>query len=132
MASDPKTWRVLIVDDEQDNRHVLAEILTLRGAAAVPVESGADALAALENFQPNLVLLDLSMPGMDGWDLYPRLREHPASAAAPIIAVTAMAMSSDIDRATQMGFDAYIIKPFRAAQMISVVQACMDRKVSDT
>ena len=110
---DLKHLRILVVDDEPDNRFLIAEIAALYGAHAVQAEDGQVALKLLDDFKPNVILLDLAMPGLDGWELQRRLRCNPALKDVPIIACTALAMTEDAQRAREAGFDGYITKPFK-------------------
>lgn len=119
------TWRVLAVDDEPDNLNLLGDVMEFRGATVKRVENAQEALAAIDEFKPTIILLDLSMPGMDGWEMHRRLRARAELADVPMIAITALAMPHDIERAKDEGFDGYITKPFRVATLLSDLQACV-------
>src|SRR5579859_5049711 len=102
------TWSVLIVDDEPDNLEVVAEALEFFGASIKTAKDGLDALAVLQDFTPNLILLDLSMPKMNGWETRARLKADSKIARIPVIALTAHAMAGDLERALAAGFDGYL------------------------
>jgi CheY-like chemotaxis protein len=126
MDTDYSTWCVLAVDDEPDNLDLIADLLEFQGAS---VERAADAqhgLDLLEVFEPNLILLDLAMPGMDGWELHRKLRLRPKLASVPIIALTALAMQSDKEKVLAAGFDGYVTKPFRVAALLKELADCME------
>jgi CheY-like chemotaxis protein len=118
MQEDFTTWRVLVVDDDPDNLNLMAELLEFRGAQVCRAESGEEGLSALEGFKPTVILLDLSMPGMDGWELHRQLRVRPDLSQIPIIAITALAMPDDLARAKEEGFYGYITKPYRIKALV--------------
>ena len=112
MTDNVSGWKVLIVDDDQDNLSVAADYLQFLGAE---VRTGCDGVVGLEclsDFTPTIILLDLSMPNMDGWEMFKQLRADPATTDVPVIALTAHAMPQDKERVIQAGFDGYITKPF--------------------
>jgi CheY-like chemotaxis protein len=114
------------VDDEPDNLYLAKEVLTLYGAEVVEAASGPHALDSAQDFSPNLILLDLAMPGMDGWEVHQQLRARPEHDHAPIIALTALAMTDDADRVAEAGFDGYITKPFFVRSLIQQIAECID------
>jgi len=118
MRPDISNWRVLAVDDEPDNLLVLADVVEIHGATVQRAYSGQAALDALDQFEPTVILLDLRMPGVDGWEVHKRLRAQPKYARVPIIAITALAMPADIERAKEAGFDGYIVKPLDVTKLI--------------
>lgn len=103
--------RVLIVDDNATNLKLAADVLAFEGCTVEQAESGERALEVLQRFRPDLILMDLSMPGMDGLTLTRRLKADPATRAINIIALTASAMKGDDRRALQAGCNGYITKP---------------------
>jgi CheY-like chemotaxis protein len=118
-------WNVLIVDDEPDNLNLIADLLEFSGAKVVRAENGKEALALFERDKPNVVLLDLAMPDLDGWAVHQQLRARPDAGGVPIIALTALAMPDDADRVRAAGFDGYITKPFRAKVLLDTLSACV-------
>jgi CheY-like chemotaxis protein len=129
-------WRILAVDDEPDNLKLIGDVLEFKGAVVGRAESGQAALDMIEEFKPTLFLLDLAMPGVDGWELHRRLRSQSQLNNIPIIALTALAMPQDAQRVIDAGFDGYITKPFRfnelMDQIITFVQAFERRNGSST
>lgn len=119
---DPSTWRVLVVDDEPDNLEVVAETLEFRGAQAATAANGKEALDALETFDANLILTDLSMPVMNGWELRTRVKGHPKLRTLPILALSAHAFPGDQQRAMDVGFDGYLTKPVSIATLIDDIR----------
>lgn len=118
MRPDISNWRVLAVDDEPDNLLVLADVVEIHGATVQRAYSGQAALDALDQFEPTVILLDLRMPGVDGWEVHKRLRAQPEHDHIPIIAITALALPADIKRAQEAGFDGYVIKPLDVTKLI--------------
>lgn len=112
--------KILIVDDNPSNLKLFTFLLASSGYALRTAVDAREALAALAEFHPDLVLLDLQLPDMDGLELARRLKADPSTKDIPIIAVTAYAMKGDEERARASGVDGYISKPidknsFRAA-----------------
>jgi CheY-like chemotaxis protein len=116
ITADLSKHSILIVDDEPDNLEVLKTTLEVIHSAVVRVASSAEAaLAQLATFVPTLIVSDLSMPQVDGYELLAQLRKRPGTATLPIIALTAHAMKGDRERILAAGFDGYISKPFEVA-----------------
>jgi len=113
--------RVLIVDDDADTRDVLVYALRAAGVKVTAVGSAGEALAALTAEASDLVISDLSMPGEDGFALVRRLRERDGGRRRPAIALTAHARPDDRRRALAAGFDAYLVKPVEAKDLVALV-----------
>jgi CheY-like chemotaxis protein len=124
----PATWVILLVDDEIDNLEVVAQSLEFFGATVKSAVNGIAALDILQSFSPTIVVTDLSMPGMDGWQLRARLKTLPAFQNVPILALSAHAMSGDKERALSAGFDAYISKPINVPTLIDDIRAALKDK----
>jgi CheY-like chemotaxis protein len=122
MTDDPHSWIVLIVDDDDDNLNVLQQFLEYLGADCHSACEGQQALEVLKKLPINLVLLDLSMPTMDGWEMIRHLRAAAPIKKLPVIAVTAHAMDGDKEKALAAGFDGYIAKPFLFADMVKEIR----------
>src|SRR5690349_8829113 len=95
---DVSQWRVLIVDDDADNLTLAAEYLKYVGANVRTATDGLEGLAAARDFMPTIILADLSMPNMDGWTMFEKIRADASLAGIPVIALTAHAMPQDRDR----------------------------------
>jgi two-component system cell cycle response regulator DivK len=102
--------RIAVVEDNRDNRLVIRAIVDGR-YDLIEYGTGADALAGIRRDPPDLVLLDISLPAMDGTEVLRRLRDDPALAGLPVIALTAHAMRGDRERLFAAGFDEYVAKP---------------------
>ncbi|TFZ07883.1 ATP-binding protein [Ramlibacter humi] len=102
---------VLVVDDNRDAADSLAAMLEMMGARAQVVYGGPDALAAVDQYRPQLVLLDLGMPGMDGYEVVSRLAGHPHRGQMHIVALTGWGQAEDRQRTREAGFDDHLVKP---------------------
>jgi CheY-like chemotaxis protein len=122
---DVSTWRVLVVDDERDNIEVLAETLEFRGVTVEIARNGEEGLATFQRFMPNLLLVDLSMPVMDGWQMRAKLKATAEYNGAPIVALTAHAMTGDRERALAVGFDGYLTKPINIMTLLEDIRTCI-------
>jgi len=119
MASDP----ILIVDDNPDNLTLLSFLLAKRGYEVRSVSSAQEALNALLSFRPRLILMDLQMPGMDGFELSRRIKTDPTTRGIVILAVTAYAMKGDEQKARAAGCDGYVTKPIDTRALPQLVAA---------
>jgi CheY-like chemotaxis protein len=135
MPSDEmKQWTVLLVDDEPDNLDFTQKMLEFYGAQVYTSKNGIEGLKLLETITPTLILLDLSMPQMDGWEMFRRIRALPQGDKLRVIALTAHAMTTHRKQVTDASFDGYLTKPFRlkelVAEMHRVVQASLPDSVA--
>jgi len=123
--SDIADWRVLIVDDVLDNIAIAEAVMTHNGAEVRHAKNGIEGLDLIKTFDTNLILLDLSMPDMNGWDMHNELRRNPDTAWIPVIALTAHAMEGDREKVLEAGFDGYIPKPFSVRTLINEIKAIL-------
>jgi CheY-like chemotaxis protein len=115
---------ILIVDDQEDNRIVFAAILTHHGHDVFVAENGAEAVEQVRSHAPDLVLMDLQMPGIDGWEATRLLKQDPATASIPVLAVTAQ--DHEVFRLREAGFCAYVRKPVRPQALLRLIAICLD------
>jgi two-component system, cell cycle response regulator DivK len=109
--------RVLIAEDNPVNRELLRELLELRGYVVVEACNGQEALQMIPEVKPDILLVDIGMPVMDGFAVVRKVRENPEWAALPVLAVTAYAMRGDKEKIIEAGFDGYLSKPINAAPL---------------
>jgi two-component system response regulator VicR len=122
---------VVCVEDEPEMIDLVKLILAREGFDVVGVAGGLEGLATIERLQPELVLLDLMMPDMDGWEVYRRMKANPAISRIPVIVVTAKAQSIDKVLGLQVAkVDDYITKPFGPAQLLKSVEKVLARSIS--
>ncbi len=117
--------RILIVDDQATNRALLHELLTMTGFETHEATDGAGALSAFETWSPHLILLDMRMPDMDGYEVMKRLKSTEQGQRTPIIAVTATAFDEDRRQALQAGMDGFVRKPFKEGELFEAIAACL-------
>jgi DNA-binding response OmpR family regulator len=113
--------RILVVDDDQVIQQLLKVNLELEGYAVAVAEDGEEALEQFDLFQPNLVLLDIMMPKLDGWEVCRRLKQDVDSAAVPIVLLSARAQEADVQRGRELGVADYVTKPFDPIQLLDLV-----------
>lgn len=119
--------RIVVVEDNPDNRLLLQVMLEDTHELEL-YEAGPEALTAMSLCAPDLVLLDISLPGMDGPEILQRMRELPALVVVPVVALTAHAMAGDRERYLGMGFDAYMSKPITdEAQLQGLITRLLSR-----
>jgi two-component system, cell cycle response regulator DivK len=112
---------ILIADDYEDNRELLSLLLRAAAFEVFEARDGAECLMLATKELPDLIMIDLSMPVLDGWGVFQRLKADERTASIPCVAVTAHA-DTDRDRALAAGFSAYISKPFRGGELIEIVR----------
>ena len=115
--------RLLLVEDNEMNRDMLSRRLMRKGYEVVLAEDAEQGLALARSARPELVLMDLSLPGIDGWEATRRLKADPATAAIPVIALTAHAMASDRETALAAGCDDFDTKPIELERLLAKIQA---------
>ena len=114
---------ILVVDDNRDNAEIIRQYLEVRGYPITVAASGEEALALFETVKPALVLLDVMMPGRDGWEVCRVMKQHPElGKTTRIIMVTALNEMEDKQEALQTGADDYVEKPFDLATLAATVQ----------
>ncbi|HUL54239.1 MAG TPA: response regulator [Opitutaceae bacterium] len=119
--------KILIVEDNEMNRDMLSRRLERRGYTTVlAVDGGAGVERALAE-KPDLILMDMSLPVIDGWEASRRIKADPATAAIPIIALTAHAMTSDRDHALQAGCNDYDTKPVELPRLLGKIEALLNQ-----
>jgi two-component system cell cycle response regulator DivK len=118
--------RILVVEDDADNRRIVVKVLTLEGYKILEAMDGQSAIETARGEHPDLIIMDLAMPGLDGWEASRRLKADSRTADIPIIALTAFAMRGDEERAREAGCDGYLAKPCRPHTIREVVRRFLD------
>jgi CheY-like chemotaxis protein len=114
--------RVLLVEDNEDNRTIYSTVLRYLGYEVIEAEDGVRAVALARSELPDLILMDISIPGMDGWEATRVLRADPTTRDIPIVALTAHALADDRERATKSGFTSYLTKPIEPNAVVAEVR----------
>ena len=118
---------VLIAEDNAVNRELLRELLTARGYVVEEAADGVQALELMQKRKPDLLLLDLNMPVLDGFATLRKIRENPALSTLPVLAVTASAMRGDQEKALEVGFDGYVSKPIKSSLLFAEVERALGK-----
>jgi two-component system, cell cycle response regulator DivK len=116
------TKRILVVEDQEDNRQIIRDMLAGTGYEIIEAENGEEALAAVAKQRPDLILMDIQLPVMDGYTATRRIKADPALRSIPIIAVTSYALSGEDKKAREAGCDAYIPKPYSPRELLAKVR----------
>jgi CheY-like chemotaxis protein len=123
----PKQPLVMIVDDEEATRRLVLMVLGGHGFRLTEAANGADALALARRDRPDVMLLDISMPGVDGYTVCAALKSNAETSGIKVAMLTAMVTQADEDRALAAGADQYITKPFSPMRLLSEVAALLER-----
>src|ERR671916_2885593 len=113
---------ILLVEDNELNRDMLSRRLVRKGYDVLIAEDGVKGLSAATDGKPDLILMDMSLPVMDGWEATRRLKAEPETRAIPVIALTAHAMSSDREKAIEAGCDDYDTKPIELPRLLEKIE----------
>jgi two-component system cell cycle response regulator DivK len=120
--------RILVVEDNERNLKLVRDVLQFAGYEVISARSGEQGVALAKECAPDLVLMDLQLPAMDGTEALRLLRDDPATREIPVVAVTAFAMNSDRERALHAGFDSYLEKPISVRTFPELVRGFLYRK----
>ena len=121
-ASRAAARRVLVVANDPESRRIVTKVLALEGHETLEASDGRSAIALARQAHPDLIIMDLAMPELDGWEASRRLKADPKSADIPIIAFTAFAMREDEERARKAGCDGHLSKPCRPQTIRATVR----------
>ena len=126
-----RAHRILVVDDSKDAANSMAMLLRLSGHYVQVAFDGASALSLANEQKPEIILLDLGLPRMDGYSVIQVLRERPATSDALVIAVTGYGQTSDRDHTTEAGFDLHLVKPVDAKQLMAFLSGEPNSLIED-
>ena len=118
--------RILVVEDNPLNLKLVRDVLQFAGYEVMEAHSGEEGLRVAEADPPDLVLMDLQLPGIDGTETLHRLRQGPLADDVPVVAVTASAMAEDRERASLAGFDGYVEKPISVRELPGQIESFLD------
>jgi len=113
---------VLVIEDHEDNRRIMHDLLTSKGYEVIEAVNGLEGVDAAETHRPDLILLDIQLPGIDGYEATRRIKANPDLQKIPIIVVTSYAMSGDDVKAFEAGCDAYLAKPFSPRVLLAKIR----------
>jgi two-component system cell cycle response regulator DivK len=114
--------RILVVEDQEDNRRILRDLLIGVEFEVIEAENGEEGVAAAATQRPDLILMDIQLPVLDGYEATRRIKANPALAAIPIIAITSYALSGDEEKARAAGCDDYVTKPYSPRKLLAKIR----------
>ena len=114
--------RILVIEDQEDTRRIRRDLLTSAGYEMIEAVTGEEGLTLVEKEHPDLVLMDIQLPGFDGYEATRRIKANPGLNQIPIIAVTSYALSGDDVKAREAGCDAYVTKPFSPRALLAKIR----------
>ena len=118
--------RVLVVEDTEDNRQIIRDLLTSAGYETIEAVNGEQGVAMAAEHRPDLILMDIQLPVLDGYEATRRIKANPALRHIPIIAVTSYALSGDEEKTREAGCDAYVAKPFSPRLLLAKLRGFLD------
>ena len=122
--------KILLVEDNEDNRDMLARRLQRKGYSVAVAIDGQEGVDLARSEQPDLILMDMRLPVLDGWEATRQLKAAPESASIPVIALTAHAMSGDREKAMAAGCDDYDIKPIEMSRLLNKIETLLTRRAA--
>ena len=123
--------RVLVVEDQEDNRRIVRDLLTSAGFEVLEATSGAEGVAMAERECPDLIIMDVQLPGMNGYDATRAIKANPKLAEVPLFIVTSFALAGDEQTAREAGCDAYFAKPVSPMALLAKVRECLPVAAGD-
>lgn len=118
--------RILVVEDQEDNRQILRDLFASADYETIEALTGDDGVRMAQTHRPDLILMDIQLPGTDGYEATRRIKANPALSHIPIIAVTSYALSGDAGKARNAGCAEYITKPYSPRQLLATVRRYLE------
>jgi CheY-like chemotaxis protein len=119
-------WQVLVIEDEDDSMEFVQGLLEHHGIESTGVSTGEEALEALKTLRPTLIIVDLALPGVDGWELLKRFKANPVLRDIPRVAITAYHTAELAEQAIEAGFHAYFAKPLDATSFVRELEGIVN------
>ena len=123
MSAECSLPTILVVDDDDDTRLLVADVLRQRGYEVRSATDGPEALALLDEFAPRIAILDIGLPGMDGYELAVRMRRARLPRRVQLIAVSGYGQEADLARSLAAGFDEHLVKPVDSRRLFETIEA---------
>ena len=120
------TTRILVVEDQEDLRAILRDLLSASGYEVIEAVDGGEGVAKAQSIRPDLILMDIQMPVLDGYTATREIKSKPELASTPIIAVSSFAMKGDEEKARAAGCDEYVTKPYSPMQLLRIIRRLLD------
>ncbi|MEE8553164.1 MAG: response regulator [Desulfobacterales bacterium] len=112
---------ILVIEDQEDNRRILRDLLTSIGYEVIEAVNGVEGVNSAGTYRPDLILMDIQLPGIDGYEATRQIKANPDLQKIPIIVVTSYALSGDDVKAFEAGCDAYVSKPFSPRELLAKI-----------
>ena len=122
--------KILLVEDNEMNRDMLSRRLQRKGHQVLIAIDGAQGVELAGSYEPDIILMDMSLPVLDGWEATQQLKSAPETSDIPIIALTAHAMAGDREKCLEVGCDDYDTKPIEFSRLLGKIQALLEKKVT--
>jgi CheY-like chemotaxis protein len=132
MAESSRPAKLLLVEDNELNRDMLSRRLVRRGFDVITVVDGEAAIRQTNEIKPDLILMDMGLPGLNGWDATRRIKANPETRAIPVIALTAHALKSDREQALAAGCDAFETKPVELDRLLNTIRNLLTPREQNT
>jgi two-component system cell cycle response regulator DivK len=116
------TTRILVIEDQEDNRRILRDLLSSVGYEVIEAATGRDGVAKAASCRPHLILMDIQLPLLDGYEVTRRIKADPTLGQIPVIAVTSYALSGDDVKAREAGCDGYVAKPYSPRALLAKIR----------
>ena len=113
---------ILVIEDQEDNRRIMRDLFTSTGYKVIEAVTGEDGVTAAETHRPDIILMDIQLPDIDGYEVTRRIKANPSLVSIPIIAVTSYALSGYDIKAYEAGCDGYVSKPFSPRELLAKVR----------
>ena len=122
------TKRILVIEDQEDLRGVLRDLFTRSGYIVIEATDGAAGVASAKSDRPDIILMDIQMPVMDGYEATRQIKADPSLTQIPVVAVSSFAMKGDEEKARAAGCDHYVTKPYSPIQLLRMIRGYLDDK----
>lgn len=113
---------ILVIEDQEDNRRIMRDLFTSAGYEVIEAFTGEEGITSAETYRPDLILMDIQLPGIDGYETTRRIKANPNLNGVTIIAVTSYALSGDDVKAFEAGCDDYVAKPFSPRKLLAKIR----------
>ena len=120
--------RILVIEDQEDNRQIVRDLVTASGYELIEATTGEEGLEVAARERPDLILMDIQLPGIDGYEVTRRIKANPKLSKIPIIAVTSYALSGDDKKAFAAGCDGYVTKPYSPRLLLAKIREYLPSK----